>query len=535
MSNEKISEYQEIQEALQESFGKIDQFITSIQQERKELQERFEEVKEMAKTRGYKIDEEALIRLAKKPYTIVDVYKPDIWKVVVWNGVDFSVGWLESQDEAFDIYLVNKYADFLGEIPAALKERFQFKEKMPLKVFDGMLLTGEQHQDEAWERYKKHLSRREGSDRIRITRGHEFQLVAEMIEDGILPFRHLPIAEEDLSPVEVTYTLRDYQQKVWEKYKKVGAMGIFWAAQAGKTHLGLEALRSIVGKKLVVVGTTATLVQQWIQRIIENIPGYRQSRYNPRELIYYDSNGRATDNKIIVQTYQSYHKIRDQKFMFTIFDECHHLPANTFSRLATIQTKYRMGLSATPYREDGRTNYIFALTGFPEGLSWEILFKLGVIKKPNIICYRVTNHRDKINKLRELLEEKIKTMVYCDGKEFGYWLEKEFEYPYVSGDTKPENRLEIIDQSTISFVSRVGDEGITVDNLARTIEVGYHGKSKRQALQRAGRGQASAYALELGKTVTHIMIMTDEEFEKDWVERSKPYREKKFKISIIRA
>jgi superfamily II DNA or RNA helicase len=39
---------------------------------------------------------------------------------------------------------------------------------------------------------------------------------------------------------------------------------------------------------------------------------------------------------------------------FTIFDECHHLGASYFSNaLKKIQTKYMLGLSATPNREDG--------------------------------------------------------------------------------------------------------------------------------------------------------------------------------------
>lgn len=38
-----------------------------------------------------------------------------------------------------------------------------------------------------------------------------------------------------------------------------------------------------------------------------------------------------------------------------------------------IDTKYRIGLSASPYREDDRTEYIFALTGMPVGIDWQDL------------------------------------------------------------------------------------------------------------------------------------------------------------------
>lgn len=44
-------------------------------------------------------------------------------------------------------------------------------------------------------------------------------------------------------------------------------------------------------------------------------------------------------------------------FGFTIFDECHHLGAEHFSKaLMSIQTKYMLGLSATPERIDGLDN-----------------------------------------------------------------------------------------------------------------------------------------------------------------------------------
>jgi superfamily II DNA or RNA helicase len=44
------------------------------------------------------------------------------------------------------------------------------------------------------------------------------------------------------------------------------------------------------------------------------------------------------------------------QYGFTIFDECHHLGASYFSKaLLKIQTKWMLGLSATPDREDGLT------------------------------------------------------------------------------------------------------------------------------------------------------------------------------------
>ena len=55
---------------------------------------------------------------------------------------------------------------------------------------------------------------------------------------------------------------------------------------------------------------------------------------------------------------------------FTIFDECHHLGAQHFSKtLQKVQTKCMLGLSATPKREDGLTKVFFWFLGEP--VYWE--------------------------------------------------------------------------------------------------------------------------------------------------------------------
>lgn len=59
-----------------------------------------------------------------------------------------------------------------------------------------------------------------------------------------------------------------------------------------------------------------------------------------------------------------------KEFGFTIFDECHHLGAAHFSRaLLKVQTKYMLGLSATPTRDDGLTKVFEWFLGKP--VYWE--------------------------------------------------------------------------------------------------------------------------------------------------------------------
>jgi superfamily II DNA or RNA helicase len=59
-----------------------------------------------------------------------------------------------------------------------------------------------------------------------------------------------------------------------------------------------------------------------------------------------------------------------RSFGLTIFDECHHLGASHFSRaLFKVQTKYMLGLSATPVRDDGLTKVFEWFIGQP--VYWE--------------------------------------------------------------------------------------------------------------------------------------------------------------------
>ena len=59
-----------------------------------------------------------------------------------------------------------------------------------------------------------------------------------------------------------------------------------------------------------------------------------------------------------------------RSFGFAIFDECHHLGASNFSRaLFKVQTKFMLGLSATPTRDDGLTKVFEWFLGKP--VYWE--------------------------------------------------------------------------------------------------------------------------------------------------------------------
>jgi DNA excision repair protein ERCC-3 len=139
-------------------------------------------------SRVSRFNEEELKTFVKEPYVILPTKREDEWWVVVPKFIQMQVGWLERSTESYNIFKVNKFINWLGDIPTLLKDKFKFKPELPVKVFDGMVLTGKKHQGETWDRYKNFLIRKEGEDKIRIKRGAEFRLIAQMIDDGTLPF-----------------------------------------------------------------------------------------------------------------------------------------------------------------------------------------------------------------------------------------------------------------------------------------------------------------------------------------------------------
>lgn len=426
------------------------------------------------------------------------------WYVVVPRFIDFQLGWLERSTKSYNIFIVNQYVQWFTDIPKELEERFQLN-PLQVRVSDGALLMSEELQDEAWKRYRKYLSKREGKNSIRIKRGNEFRLIAQIIEDGSLPFIPRRVEESDLREPKTNLALRDYQESAWKKFLDNGAVGVFYPFGTGKSVTGIYACATIKGSKLVVV-PTITLKEQWI----ENLKKWT-----------------GISHEVQVETYHSFHKVKNNEYTLVVFDECHHLPANTFIRFSTIRAKYRMGLSGSPYREDGRVNYIIALTGYPIGLAWEKFFELGIIRKPSITLFVVNTLRDKLNKLDDLITKGTgKTIIFCDGVELGKKIAAKYDINFVYGATT--GRLEKIRENEVVVVSRVGDQGISIPDIDSLIEIDFLYGSRMQESQRSGR------LLHSSKDITnHYILMTDEEMEK-YNKRLLALYERGCKVNIIR-
>ncbi len=152
------------------------------------------------------------------------------------------------------------------------------------------------------------------------------------------------------------YTPHDFQKEIINKFIEKGANGLICVPCGyGKTFMALNIAVKL-GKRFLIVVDKEFLMNQWKSEIENFIHGVRigilQRNKIQIEVDKYDV------TICMIQTICS-REFPDgffDEYGFTIFDECHHLGASYFCKaLLKIQTKYMLGLSATPDREDGLT------------------------------------------------------------------------------------------------------------------------------------------------------------------------------------
>lgn len=153
------------------------------------------------------------------------------------------------------------------------------------------------------------------------------------------------------------HTSRPYQRDAiaaWLRQKGRGT--IVLPTGSGKTHV---ATRCIAEKKrsTIVVCPTLDLVRQWHGAL-------EKAFAMPVGLI---GGGEHDPRAITVTTYDSayLHMARlGNRYGLIVFDECHHLPAEGYAFAAKAAlAPFRLGLTATPEREDGREAALSELVG----------------------------------------------------------------------------------------------------------------------------------------------------------------------------
>ena len=169
----------------------------------------------------------------------------------------------------------------------------------------------------------------------------------------------LPTSTKLFNPKKINITfpksLKDKQKPIVDAYLKaandVGGGIISVPCGYGKTVIGLYIAAKLKVKTLVVVHKEF-LLNQWKERIKEFLPDAKIGRLQSSVI-------HVEGYDIVIGMLQSismkeYSEKVFEDFGLVIYDECHHLGAETFSKaLLKTGTKYTLGLSATPKRMDG--------------------------------------------------------------------------------------------------------------------------------------------------------------------------------------
>jgi superfamily II DNA or RNA helicase len=140
-----------------------------------------------------------------------------------------------------------------------------------------------------------------------------------------------------------------HQSEALAAWKLAGRQGVVvLPTAAGKTYLAQMAIQSTPRTTLIVV-PTLDLMHQWYAHLVAAFPDAEVGLLG---------GGSRDKTAILVATYDSaaiHAEAIGNQYALIVFDECHHLPTD-FNRVIAEYAiaPYRLGLSATPERTDGK-------------------------------------------------------------------------------------------------------------------------------------------------------------------------------------
>lgn len=251
--------------------------------------------------------------------------------------------------------------------------------------------------------------------RIKIRNGqrgfikHALIKVGFPIEDlaGYVEGEHLPLALRSPTLGGHEFGLRDYQHEAVDAFwqgggLKGGSGTIVLPCGAGKTIVAIGALNAAQTSTLILT-TNVTALRQWRDEILD------KTNLDPELLGEYSGHTKEI-KPITITTYQilTYRKTKNSEFLhfglfnrrnwgLIIYDEVHLLPAPVFRAVANLQSRRRLGLTATLVREDGKEEDVFSLIGPKKyDVPWRELEGRGWIATAQCIEIRVPFPNDDV-------------------------------------------------------------------------------------------------------------------------------------------
>jgi superfamily II DNA or RNA helicase len=169
---------------------------------------------------------------------------------------------------------------------------------------------------------------------------------ANIVSDGIEFSKNITFSTK--------FPPHDFQREIIESFINKDSNGLICVPCGyGKTFMALNIAIRLQRRFLIVVDKEF-LMNQWKSEIENFINGARVGILQSNKIQIESEKYDVTICMIQTICRREFPDGFFDEYGFTIFDECHHLGASYFCQaLKKIQTRYMLGLSATPDREDG--------------------------------------------------------------------------------------------------------------------------------------------------------------------------------------
>ena len=319
---------------------------------------------------------------------------------------------------------------------------------------------------------------------------------------------------------EEGWEMRDYQRNAVEGFWAGGSGVVVLPCGAGKTIVGAAAMAKAEATTLILV-TNTVAGRQWKRELIartslteEEIGEYSGERkeIRPVTIATYQVMTRKSGG-----TYRHLDLFDSRDWGLVIYDEVHLLPAPVFRMTADLQSRRRLGLTATLVREDGREGDVFSLIG-PKRYDapWKDIEDQGWIAPAECTEVRVTltdaerlsyalaepEERYKIASTARTKMPVVRTILDRHPGEptlvIGAYLEQldelgeELQAPVIQGSTRTAEREKLYDafragEVPVLVVSKVANFSIDLPDATVAVQVSGTFGSRQEEAQRLGR------------------------------------------------
>ncbi|HEY0538681.1 MAG TPA: DNA repair helicase XPB [Actinoallomurus sp.] len=320
--------------------------------------------------------------------------------------------------------------------------------------------------------------------------------------------------------VEDGWELRGYQRDAAESFWHGGSGVVVLPCGAGKTIVGAAAMAHASATTLILVTNTVS-AHQWKQELLkrtslteEEIGEYTGTKKQIRPVTIATYQVMTTRRKGV---YSHLELFDARDWGLVLYDEVHLLPAPIFRMTADLQTRRRLGLTATLVREDGREGDVFSLIG-PKRYDapWKDMEAQGWIAPADCVEVRVTltdserlayataEQEDryrfcattptKSSVVQALVERHRGEQTLVIGQYIDQLdeLGERLEAPVIKGETKIKERERLFDafrsgEVSVLIVSKVANFSIDLPEAAVAVQVSGTFGSRQEEAQRLGR------------------------------------------------